>query len=432
MLIEIQGSKGYHFNEHGQVFDPKNELVAVRHSVTGRLLVKIKIDQNHKYSRRSVARLILGTVDPKENEHWLSVRHKDGDITNVRPDNLEWSEELYVPDCSENCCVIPGFSQYTITREGEVVDTLTGLTKERYVVREDGRTSVRLWSGTRHVQIGVYRLMALTYLTHPHDTDHLWVNHLDGIPAHDFLENIEWCTPGENTSHAYSTGLRDGNRTILARNVMTGEISEHQTLADLARKINSTPARIYMYLSGRVISKFSIHLGYQFKYGDDPAPWGGPTRSWTDRGILVRTLADNKVVRVSSPWQVTKMTGIPEASVRSLLQGEYIRPWFGRMVQWQPSPDCLEAVWPDYDPEVVAALEKMTRKSKSCYVTCLTTGTKRFFHSVVDWIRTDNIPFDPATVGRGLLRHKNEWAGYRVELVDPATLATYVTLPVEK
>lgn len=52
----------------------------------------------------------------------------------------------------------------------------------------------------------VHRLVAAAFL----DADHSrpWVNHINGVKTDNRAVNLEWCTPGENNSHAIKAGLR--------------------------------------------------------------------------------------------------------------------------------------------------------------------------------------------------------------------------------
>ena len=439
MRTEVLGSKGYTFDEHGQVFDPNGNPLPVFESTQGLPKVKLTIDRQWKVVGRQVARLILNTIKPVEKSDFKTVVHLDGNPQNVAPSNLDWSDEQYQPPILPGInatlfefAPIPGYSVYEINAAGEVRYAATKTLVKEYRDAHTQKVGYSLVNDLGNKStVGMYRLLAAAFLPHPLDYGHLVVNHIDGDPLNCRLYNLEWATYSENIKHAYDNNLREIGRTVLLFNVVTKEETTHQTLAAAAAYIGVSVADLCVYITGRTVSRFTPRKGYIAKYSGDPTPWSGPWVRTTDTRIVARNWRTNELRLYRSVWDAFTGLGISEGGIKSLLEWPYVRPWKGWMLQWEPEGDDKKLSWPNYPADVTEGLEKMARKSKSVVVTCLTTGKKRFFYCMDDWKKTDNLNIDVAVINRAIAVGRNVWFNHEVTVVDPKDLATdYVTLPV--
>lgn len=97
---------------------------------------------------------------------------------------------------------IPGYNPYEISKCGSI--------KGQRV------SELKHWSNKNHkdnypcvcmfgVKTFVHRLLALTFIPNPNN--YPYINHKDGNKLNLSLDNLEWCTPKQNSNHAKSIGL---------------------------------------------------------------------------------------------------------------------------------------------------------------------------------------------------------------------------------
>lgn len=104
---------------------------------------------------------------------------------------------------------IPGYEGlYQVSNDGQV-KRLGGTAKCKQdrllkLAYNKGYAQVALCRDGKAVTKQVHTLVTLVFLGDPGD---LWCNHKNGIKSDNRLENLEYVTPGENTKHAYDTGL---------------------------------------------------------------------------------------------------------------------------------------------------------------------------------------------------------------------------------
>ena len=78
-----------------------------------------------------------------------------------------------------------------------------------------GYLAVALWDGQTYQYPRIHRLIATTFI--PNLENKPQINHINGNKLDNRVENLEWCTPSENSIHAYALGLKKPVRAMLGK-----------------------------------------------------------------------------------------------------------------------------------------------------------------------------------------------------------------------
>lgn len=113
---------------------------------------------------------------------------------------------------------------YQVSNLGRVKSFKTNKRKYEYkymslVIDKKGYLTVSLCGNHKRKTYKVHRLVSQAFI--PNQEGKTQVNHIDGNKQNNRVDNLEWCTNGENGIHAYKNGLRPNVRTV--RCITTGE-----------------------------------------------------------------------------------------------------------------------------------------------------------------------------------------------------------------
>lgn len=159
----------------------------------------------------------------------------------------------------EKYIIINGFDNYAISNYGNVKNIKNGRLL-KLQVSKNGYYNYSLCQNGIKKNLMVHRLVALYFIENPDNKP--YVNHKDGNKLNNHYTNLEWVTAKENDTHARTTGLKNQNKPIIAKHIITNEEMVFSSISESSAILCINKGSIARVLSGK---RKKCH-NYNFKY----------------------------------------------------------------------------------------------------------------------------------------------------------------------
>lgn len=169
------------------------------------------------------------------------------------------------PLISENWKVFE--KNYKISPKGVVISIKTNKILKS-IVNNQGYKTIGLRINGKPKKYFVHRLVALTYIPNPNPETYIFVNHVDGNPLNNSIENLEWCSPSQNTVHAYEIGLIKTQKVVLQYDRNGKFIKKHKSSAKAANSVGMA----HNSMSNACNSDTYACAGFYWWYENDTRP----------------------------------------------------------------------------------------------------------------------------------------------------------------
>lgn len=285
---------------------------------------------------------------------------------------------------------LPSYDNYIISKCGLVICTDDNTFAKAYK-NTIGYIHYRLYRNRKPILAGRHRLLAIVFIPECRDITKLFVNHINGIPGDDRLENLEWVTPRENVLHAGRLGLTSKCLPILVRDVVTGEISEFPSFLEcatasgisrdmVAYRVRSDGQRIFPEKCQYKLKSSKSGWYITSDLDKDLKAYG------THKQVVVRNVLSGEEAYFDKQADCARYLGIADSTLSQWLskEGQPIWPGFYQIKYY-----CDDVEWREVD-DIYLELER--NSSKRCVVVNRVGGLNvKIYTSAIDCARDNNL-----------------------------------------
>ncbi len=393
-LTNLMGSDGeFCINIHGRVKDKFGDNIPTSLDDDGNVVVTVKSwDGLREY--RVIDLVAIHFKDlciPKENYSDVLAFTLDGDKNNVHAKNIGYRFKNKIEVKSHpGFYYIPGFTRYGIDIDGNLLNVERSKYKKWGTTKSFKPKNIKGGYYVASVSIcGLssaitrHRTLCLTFKDYPDNVDIMTVNHKNGIPGDDRLDNLEWTTKGENNIHAYVNDLKGQHKRVLVRDVLSGDVVEYYSIAECARVLGYATDETIRYRLYRCEFGSVFQDGKQFKFKSDSRDWVIPEdplltvkNAQLVIGVVSRNCKTLEVLNHGSVSDASRITGIKVCSILFRLNKEDKNPLFG--YQFKRTDDT--ETFPDFT--MSQYLESLSENSLGVECRNLLSGENRYYSSV--------------------------------------------------
>lgn len=308
---------------------------------------------------------------------------------NIYGDTYTFTQPIEHP-LYQNFYMIPGRLRFAISKTGIMIDLWRcqninfNITKP---IIKDGITGGYRTSrfGSRH------RMMALAFLELTQHPSRLWVNHKNGIPGDDRVDNLEWVTPSQNVQHAYDHNLHPNKvRSVDVINSKTGETYQFPNIAQASRFTGLS----HTCITGRLTRSNGNNYPDGWRFKETGEEWDAlKTRSHiasNERRVMMMSIKDNTVKEFVSTAECSKYSGIAQTTIAKACREKTKTPNSGLLFRYIEDRETFPVFdelqlrlfkYQNYNPTLKSGVIAH-REGKECFFGTLEEASQYFGYSV--------------------------------------------------
>lgn len=143
-----------------------------------------------------------------------------------------------------------------IKRKNKILKFWNKQGKKKHYNPKNDYQKTRLSKNGKIKTYTVHRLVAKTFIPNPENKPQ--VNHIDGNPLNNCVENLEWCTDKENKIHAIENNLKIYTINTIDRDVMLDLLNSGKTYDEIAEMLGIAKGTVFNYIRKFKIKKIYI------------------------------------------------------------------------------------------------------------------------------------------------------------------------------